>query len=615
MSRIANPCCPLLTADCPLPTTYCLRPTACHRPLPTALCPLPLPTAFFAPRFAFSYTSGLPIALRQPLFASDFESEARLAAFLKVVFMLELAKDQTTVDQRVVLRKLRVWILALAAACLLAGVGVGAMLSGRPTVAQNEVQIAHAPEALSASFAEIAKRVEPAVVNIETMTAAPEIVEKDNEDNDDPLSNNPLLDMFRRQSRRPSRGVGSGFIVSSKGYILTNEHVVEGSSRIIVGLQSGEEYRGRVIGIDEETDVAVVKIDAPRDLPTVTLGDSNAAQVGDWVLAIGSPFGLEQTVTAGIISKKERETPYFTNFQRFLQTDAAINRGNSGGPLVNMRGEVIGINSQIATSTGDYNGIGFALPASEASFVYQQIVSNGKVRRGYLGVTLDSVKDEFARVYGLPEAKGAIIMDVQETKDGQPTPAAKAGMQKLDIITEFNGQPVVSAQDLIQKVAGTPVGNSASFTFFRDREGKLEKHSANIVLGERPPPQQLRDPAETAPPKKDADPKGNGLHLGITLTELTPQLVTEKRLAGVRGLYIKDVDPNGLASEVRVAGQPALTEGDVITRINRLPVTTLAEFQRVLSGLKAGDPIVLQVSRYSRALDRVTTRIVQFTYQ
>ena len=253
------------------------------------------------------------------------------------------------------------------------------MLSGRPTVAQNEVQIARAPEALSASFAEIARRVEPAVVNIETMTAATDVADKDNEDKDDQLSNNPLLDMFRRQARRPStRGVGSGFIVSPKGYILTNEHVVEGSTRIIVGLQSGEKYRGRVVGIDEETDVAVVKIDAPQDLPTVTLGDSNAAQVGDWVLAIGSPFGLDQTVTAGIISKKERETPFFTNFQRFLQTDAAINRGNSGGPLVNMRGEVIGINSQIATSTGDYNGIGFALPAVEANFVYRQILAQGK---------------------------------------------------------------------------------------------------------------------------------------------------------------------------------------------------------------------------------------------
>ena len=531
--------------------------------------------------------------------------------------MFDLAKDQTTVDERAILRKLRVWILALGAGCLLAGIGLGAMLSGRPTVAQNEVQVARAPEALSASFAEIARRVEPAVVNIETITASPDVEEKDNEDKDDQSSNNSLLDMFRRQARRPSRGVGSGFIVSPKGYILTNEHVVEGSSRIIVGLQSGEKYRGRVVGIDEETDVAVVKIDAPQDLPTVTLGDSNAAQVGDWVLAIGSPFGLDQTVTAGIISKKERETPFFTNFQRFLQTDAAINKGNSGGPLVNMHGEVIGINSQIATSTGDYNGIGFALPASEANFVYRQILAQGKVRRGYLGVTLESVKDEYARVYGLPEAKGAIVMDVQQTKDGQPTPAAKAGMMSNDIITEFNGQPVGSAQDLIQKVAGSPIGESASFTFLRDHNGKLEKHSANIVLGERPPLQQLRVFGETpASPARESDPKGNGLHLGITLGELTQQLITEKHLGGVRGLYVKDVDPNGLAAEVRgSSGQQSLTEGDVITGINRIPVTTLADFQRVVSGLKAGDPIVLQVSRYVRDLDRVTTRIVQFTYQ
>lgn len=581
---------------------------------------LPLPSAYcfllsFADDSPISYTSSLPIALQWSLILSGFCWRPRLAAFLKVVFMFDLSKDQATINERAILRKLRVWIIALGAACLLAGIGVGAMLSGQPTVAQNEVQIARAPEALSASFAEIARRVEPAVVNIETMTAAAEVADKDIEEKDDQLPNNPLLDMFRRQARRPARGVGSGFIVSPKGYILTNEHVVEGSTRIIVGLQSGEKYRGRVIGIDEETDVAVVKIDAPQDLPTVTLGDSNAAQVGDWVLAIGSPFGLDQTVTAGIISKKERETPFFSNFQRFLQTDAAINRGNSGGPLVNMRGEVIGINSQIATSTGDYNGIGFALPAVEANFVYRQILAQGKVRRGYLGVTLESVKDEYARVYGLSEAKGAIIMDVQPTKDGQPTPAAKAGMQPNDIITEFNGQPVLSAQDLIQKVASSPVGESAAFTFLRDRDGKLEKMNASVVLGERPKLlSQLDDSTAPKEKPKDPEPKGNGLHLGVTLAELTQQLITDKHLTGVRGLYVKEVDPNGLAAEVRnTTGQQALNEGDVITRINRVPVATLADFQRVISVLKAGDPIVLQVSRYVR--DRVTTRIVQFTYQ
>jgi serine protease Do len=531
--------------------------------------------------------------------------------------MFNQSKDQTNVSEQAILRKLRVWIIALASACLLAGIGVGSMLSGRTTVAQNELQIARAPEALSASFAEIARRVEPAVVNIDTIATAAEIPEKDLDEKDDQM--NPLLDMFRRQQRRPARGVGSGFIVSPKGYILTNEHVVEGSSRIIIGLQSGEKYRGRVVGVDEETDLAVLKIDAPHDLPTVTLGDSNNAQVGDWVLAMGSPFGLEQTVTAGIISKKERETPgSASNFQRFLQTDAAINRGNSGGPLVNMRGEVIGINSQIATSTGDYNGIGFALPATEVNFVYRQITSGGKVRRGYLGVTLESVKDEFAKVYGLSESKGAIIMDVQLTKDDKPTPAAKAGMQSNDIITEFNGQPVNDSQDLIQKVAGSPVGESAAFTFLRERDGKLEKHTANIVLGERPPPPKEIDRTadSPAPPKpKESEPKGNTLRLGITLTELTQQLMTEKRLTGVRGLYLKELDPNGLAAEVRVGGQQALNEGDVITRINRVPVATLADFQRVVSGLKPGDPVVLHFSRSLRNPGGVITRMVQFTYQ
>lgn len=528
--------------------------------------------------------------------------------------MFDSIQDQTTVDERAILRKLRVWIVALAVACLGAGLGLGAMLSGRPTIAQSEVQIAHAPEALSASFAEIAKRVEPAVVNIETMQFAPEVAEKDEDSKDETTPSNPLLDMFRRQQRRPSRGVGSGFIVDARGYILTNQHVIEGATRITVGLLSGEKFRGKVIGVDEETDVAVIKIEPTHDLPTVKLGDSNGAQVGDWVLAIGSPFGLDQTVTAGIISKKERETPYFTTFQRFLQTDAAINRGNSGGPLVNMRGDVIGMNSQIATSTGDYNGIGFALPSSETSFVYKQIVESGRVRRGYLGITLESVKEEFAKVYGLPEAKGAIIMDLPPAKDGKPTPAAQAGLQSTDVIIEFNGQPISNAQDLIQRVAGSAVGQSATFTFLRDADGKLEKHTVNIVLGERPPT-QLND-VEPPPAGKEAAPKPSVLKLGMTLAELTPQLVTEKHLSGVRGLYLKDLDPNGVAADVRSAlGQPALAEGDVITRINRMPVTTLADFQRVLSALKPGDPVVLHVSRYEGRAHRVISQIVQFTYQ
>jgi serine protease Do len=530
--------------------------------------------------------------------------------------MFDLSKSSTSEQERTILKKLRIWIAALAVACLLAGIGIGAMLSGRPTAAQPDIQIARAPEALSASFAEIARRVEPAVVNIETTQNQPEISEKD-EDKEDQSANNPLLDMFRRQ-RRPTRGVGSGFIVNPKGYILTNHHVIEDASRITVGLQSGEKYRGTVIGVDPETDVAVIKIDAPKDLPTVTLGDSNAAQVGDWVLAMGSPFGLDQTVTAGIISKKERETPFFNVFQRFLQTDAAINRGNSGGPLVNMRGEVIGMNSQIATSTGDYNGIGFALPANETSFVYKQLIAQGKVKRGYLGITLESVHDEYAKVYGMNEAKGAIVTTVSAEMNGQPTPAAKIGLQPNDIIIDFENAPVLNAQDLIQRVASTPVGQQVSITFLRDVNGKLEKKTASVALGERPP-QNTREWVGPVPatPKSD-DPKGNALHLGITLAELTPQLLADRHLTGVQGLYVKDVDPNGLVAELRnPAGGPMLAEGDIINRINRVPVTSLGDFQRVLSGLKAGDPIVLNVTRIQRDVkgDRQIPLIVQFTYQ
>ncbi|MEO8436635.1 MAG: trypsin-like peptidase domain-containing protein [Pyrinomonadaceae bacterium] len=527
--------------------------------------------------------------------------------------MFELINEQTSDAERTMLRKLRVWIAALAVACLVTGVGVGAMLAGRPAVAQNENQIARAPEALSASFAEIARRVEPAVVNIDTLTAASDVAEKDNEDKEDQSSGNPLFDMFRRQARRPARGVGSGFIVDPKGYILTNEHVVEGATRITIGLQSGEKLRGQVIGIDHETDLAVIKVETTRDLPTVKLGDSNGAQVGDWVLAIGSPFGLEQTVTAGIISKKERESQFFQTFQRFLQTDAAINRGNSGGPLVNMRGEVIGVNSQIATSTGDYNGIGFALPANEAGFVYRQLVAGGKVKRGYLGITLESVRAEFARVYGLAETKGAIVMDVQRELDGQQTPAGRAGLQANDVIVEFDGQSIQSAQDLIARVAATPVGQSASMTLLRDIDGKLEKRTVSVVLGERPASLAPNALATSQPPKeKEPAPKGNTLRLGITLGELTPQLITDKHLAGVKGLYIKEVDPNGIAADAR---PNPVREREVVTRINRVAVTTLADFQRVLNGLKPGDAIVLNLTRYDEESDRLRQRIVQFSYQ
>ncbi|MFL6332986.1 MAG: trypsin-like peptidase domain-containing protein [Pyrinomonadaceae bacterium] len=536
--------------------------------------------------------------------------------------MLQIPKGQTTETERAILRHLRVWIAALAAGCLLVGVGVGAMLSRTSVFAGEGEQpaspaaIARAPEALSASFAEIARRVEPSVVNIDTVSAAPQVADKDGDDDNDEDGNsndNPLLDMLRRNARRPSRGVGSGFIVDPKGVILTNYHVVEGMSGIMVKLQSGEQLRGTVVGSDEETDIAVIKVNAGRDLPAVNFGNSDDMQVGDWVLAIGSPFGLEQTVTAGIISTKERQTDPGASFRRFIQTDAAINRGNSGGPLVNMRGEVIGINSQIATSTGDYNGIGFALPTNIASSVYKQLMAGGKVRRGYLGVFLDSVKPEFARVYQLPKAAGAIIKDVADGKG----PAAAAGIQTNDVVVEFNGQPVENAQDLI-KVAATPVGETVAVTYLREVSDKLERRTASVKIGERPArtaaaaggetkseekPGRVENLPQEEPPKD----KNDRPVLGLKLSELTPQIANERNLKGLRGLYVQDVDQAGIAFDA------GITKSMVIQRINRQSVSTIEDFERVINTLKPGDPIVLHVSAYNG--EKVLQQIFQFTFQ
>src|SRR6266550_468660 len=515
--------------------------------------------------------------------------------------------NQTTDAEKAMLRKLRLWIASLAAVCILAGIGIGAVLAGRTAVAQDGLQSAsRAPEALSASFVEIAQRVEPAVVNIDTTQAAD--TESDNDDKTD-RSPNPFYDMLRRQPPRPTHGVGSGFIIDPKGYILTNFHVIDGASRITIGTLNGERFRARVIGVDKETDLAVLKIDSDHELPVMKFGDSNAAQVGDWVLAIGSPFGLDQTVTAGIISKKDRDTTS-SSFQRFLQTDAAINRGNSGGPLVNVHGEAIGVNSQIATLTGDYNGIGFALPSNEAKFVTEQILSQGKVRRGFLGVTLESVRAEFARVYRLPDAKGAVVVDMPPDRSGQVTPAAKAGIQVNDVIVEFNGQPVQDSNDLIAKVAATNVGQSVTLTLLRDVDGKLDRRTAVAMLADRS--ESISRDNDITPREKSDKDKSNSARLGLTLSELTPQIIEDKHLSGIKGLYIKDVDPNGLAADVR---PNEVTTGDVITRINRVPVTTLADFQHVIESLKPGDAIVLNLSTYFRPQNRITSRIVQFTYQ
>ncbi len=472
--------------------------------------------------------------------------------------------------------------LFLVFAFLMSGIGVSAQVTDKPT------------ERLSASFAQVARKVESAVVNIDTKGRI------------------PTGSRYDEEERRPSGSIGSGFIVDKTGYILTNHHVVEDSSRITVRLKSNEEFAAKIVGLDEETDMAVLKIEAGRDLPFLVLGNSDNAEIGDWVLAIGSPFGLEQTVTAGIISQTRRETPY-SAFQKFIQTDAAINRGNSGGPLVNMDGEVIGVNSMIASTTGDYNGIGFALPSNEANYVYKQILQNGRVRRGYLGVILDSVKREFAKVYGLTEPKGAIVTDVRDRAGA----AAIAGIQTGDIIIEFNGLQVLSAQDLIEKVAATMPDKEVNVTYLRENGTRLDRKTVLVKLSERPSNNIATDD-ET--PKKlplEGTSQKTLQPFGLTLGELSPQVASLFKIEGQPGIVIKSINQSSYIADLRNSNgtEAAITEGDVIQRINRIPVTDLRTFNEIAAKLKKGDAVVLHVLNFNRQTRSIQQRIVQFTVQ
>ena len=328
------------------------------------------------------------------------------------------------------------------------------------------------------------------------------------------------------------------------------------------------------------------------------------------MLAIGSPFGLSKSVTAGIISQKQRQTPYAKAFQRFIQTDAAINRGNSGGPLVNLDGDVIGINSQIATSTGDYNGVGFALPSRDAAYVYSQIVKNGKVRRGYLGAYLESVKTEFAKVYGLSDSKGAIITDIKD----KLSPAAVAQLQTGDVIVEFNGQRVESAQDLIAKVAAATPDQTVAIVYLRENGANLEKKTASAKLGERPTVDRaLDDPGERRKLPLDGT-SAEQKPFGLTLNELTPALAVTHKLEGQKGLLVTEINPASFIADVRNSnGNEALGAGDLIQRINRVNVTDIKAFSQIVSKLKVGDPVVLHVISYNPAQRSPELKIVQFT--
>jgi serine protease Do len=477
-------------------------------------------------------------------------------------------------------------------------------------IAQRESQpTSPSSEMLSASFAEVVKKIGPAVVSIDTKGKTPDVSGRSEAA---PGDADDIMEFFRRQMpRRPSYSVGSGFLVDRTGHVLTNFHVVEDAAKITVKLDSGEELAAKVVGVDEETDVAVLKIDAGRDLPFVNLGDSTRARVGDWVLAIGSPFGLNRSVTAGIISQTNRETPSTSVFQKFIQTDAAINRGNSGGPLVNMNGDVIGINSQIATSTGDYNGVGFALPSNEAAYVFQQILKSGKVRRGYLGVGLETVKAEFAAVYGLKEAKGAIVVDLRDPQSA----AGIAGLKVGDVIVEFDGQKIDSAQDLIAKVSATSPENSVNVSYIRENGAGLDRRVTSIRLGERPLRTDRSD-EESSRTRLPLERKEESKPFGLTLVELTPTLAATHKLEGQKGVLVREINPESYIADVKLSnGVDALGEGDLIQRINRVAVNDVASFSQAVGKLRKGDAVVLHVLTYDGRNRRLQFKVVQFTVQ
>jgi serine protease Do len=467
-----------------------------------------------------------------------------------------------------------------------------------PLVIPNAVQLGN-------EFTKLAKKLEPSVVYI-TSDFTPKVAASPKaKPGQDPSSGDNTddgMDLFRRFFKNgPSGGdlpprafrqeqSGTGFVVDKNGYIITNHHVIAKVDHIKVKLHSDDsnEYRARVIGIDPETDLAVIKIDPRSPLVPVTVGNSDAVQVGDWAVAIGSPFGLDASVTAGIVSALARDINGPLQLQRFIQTDAAINPGNSGGPLLNIRGEVIGVNTMIATQSGGYQGIGFALPINMVARVYNDIIRTGRVTRGSIGVKWDKSDNKPALFKALGTNQGVMVSFVQ--KGG---PAEKAGVKVEDIIIALNGKPVKDGDDLVSHVADTPIGTAVTLTV--DREGKHLDFKVTImdraeVFKDDPRFADLHpDPVEeTVKPEVTQHYK-----FGIKLHALTDSERSAMSLEGKSGLIIRSVDPGSFAEDI------GLFEKDVILSINRQPVAAVEDVVKVQESLKAGDPVAFRIMRSS----------------
>lgn len=422
------------------------------------------------------------------------------------------------------------------------------------------------------SLSSIVSKVAPAVVNISTVRVVrgPGPVFKyffgPFEEGD------PFKEFFERffgdipQREFRQKSLGSGFIISKDGYILTNNHVVEKATEIRVRLLNKEQFKAKVIGRDPKTDIALIKIKANHSLSAATLGDSDALRVGDWVIAIGNPFGLGHTVTVGIISAKERiigAGPY----DNFLQTDAAINPGNSGGPLVNLEGKVVGINTAIVAQA---QGIGFAIPINMAKYILPQLKERGKVMRGWLGVMIQEVTPEIAHALGLKEVKGALVADVTPG-----SPADKADIRRGDVIIEYNGKKIEEMNELPRLVANTPVGKSVPIKIWRN--GKIKQ--LTVKVGE------LEE--KVAKGERRYAPQD----LGLKVEELTPYLAQRLGVKRTHGVIITYVVPGSPAHEA------GLSRGDIILKINRHPIEDLNDYQEVINSAKPGDTLLFLIER------------------
>ncbi len=430
-------------------------------------------------------------------------------------------------------------------------------------------------------FTQLVEQVGPSVVNIRTVERVSSRARQGGGMDEE------MLEFFRRfgvpipnmprqaprpntpqpedESREQPRGVGSGFILTSDGFIMTNAHVVEGADEVMVTLTDDREFKAKIIGADKRTDVAVVKIEA-TGLPAVKVGDVNRLKVGEWVMAIGSPFGLKNTVTAGIVSAKQRDTG---DYLPFIQTDVAINPGNSGGPLINLRGEVIGVNSQIYSRSGGFMGISFAIPMDEAIRVSDQLRVSGRVARGRIGVQIDQVTKDVAEAIGMGKPAGALIRGVESG-----SPAEKAGIEAGDIITRFEGKTLEKHSDLPRQVGNTKPGTRSTLTVFRRGATK----ELTVTIGEMEPEAVAARPA--APVEK---PKATAAaqSLGLTVSEVTDAQKRELKLRG--GVKVDAV--------ADVAARAGIREGDVIVGIANTEIGSMKDFEAAVAGMDRSKPV------------------------